>query len=87
MSQAISAPIQDEYQYPGAPNLAKMKAFMTCCHHAKARTCLYQDLKVKLENNFGPLQKIQDQTQLTETQLFHLVFQLLYGDELDFFDE
>merc|ERR1719228_2142760 len=86
MSQAVPQSVQDEYHYPNAPNLAQIKVFMTCCTHAKARTCLYNDLKAKLENNFGPLEKIKEQTQLSETQLFHLVFQLLHGDELDFFE-
>jgi len=81
MSEAVPQSVQDDYEYPGAPNLAKMKAFMQCCKESKRRTCMYQDMKVKVENNFGPLEQILEQTGLTEAELFPLMQELLYSSE------
>merc|ERR1711890_219861 len=58
MSETVPQSVHDDYEYPGAPNLAKMKAFLQCCKESKRRTCMYQDMKVKVENNFGPLEQI-----------------------------
>merc|ERR1711890_51199 len=81
MSEAVPQSVQDDYEYPGAPNLAKMKAFLQCCKESKRRTCMYQDMKVKVENNFGPLEQILEQTGLTEAELFPLMQELLYSSE------
>jgi len=86
MAQNVPKAVEHPYNYPNGPNMAKVKAFTECCKSAKARTCLYQDVKVKLEKNFGPLQKLLDTTQLNEAQLFPIILQLLYGDELEYFD-
>ena len=67
------------------PGLAKIKRFMRCCKEGKLRLCMYHDVKTKLEKNFGPLEKILAQTQLTEDQLFPLVIMLLHGEEMDYF--
>jgi hypothetical protein len=67
------------------PGLYKIKSFMRCCKEGKLRLCMYQDVKTKLEKNFGPLEKILAQTQLTEDQLFPLVIMLLHGEEMDYF--
>merc|ERR1712198_492882 len=68
---------QQEQNYPGLVNLAQVKAFMRCCK--------YQDVKEKLEKNFGPLPKILEQTQLSEDQLFPLVMELLHGEEMEYY--
>merc|ERR1711890_161415 len=81
MSEAVPQSVQDDYEYPGAPNLAKMKAFLQCCKESKRRTCIYQDMKVKVENNFGPLEQILEQTGLPEAELFPLMQELLYSSE------
>jgi len=81
ISEGVPQYVQDDYEYPGAPNLAKMKAFMQCCKESKRRTCMYQDMKVKVENNFGPLEQILEQTGLTEAELFPLMQELLYSSE------
>jgi hypothetical protein len=46
---------------------------------------MFQDVKIKLEKNFGPLDKILAQTHLTEDQLFPLVIMLLHGEEMEYF--
>merc|ERR1712058_142937 len=44
-------------------NVAQIKSYMRCTKYAKS----------KLETNFGPLEQIVEQTQLSEEQLFPLV--------------
>merc|ERR1719400_2782788 len=82
----IPVDVQTAYAYPGNPHLAKLKAFMTCCKTAKTQSCVYQDVRDKLEKNFGPLQKLLDTTGLTEQQIFPLVLQLLHGSEMEFME-
>jgi len=86
VAQNIPVDVQTAYAYPGNPHLAKLKAFMTCCKTAKTQSCVYQDVRDKLEKNFGPLQKLLDTTGLTEQQLFPLVLQLLHGSEMEFME-
>merc|ERR1712080_6781 len=86
VAQNIPVDVQTAYAYPGNPHLAKIKAFMTCCKAAKTQSCVYQDVRDKLEKNFGPLQKLLDTTGLTEQQIFPLVLQLLHGSEMEFME-
>merc|ERR1712020_210825 len=48
------------------------------------KLCMNQDIKNKVESNFGPMQSILQQTQLTEAEFFPLVMQLLHGEEIDY---
>jgi len=66
-------------------NVAQIKSYMRCTKYAKMRSCMFNDVKTKLETNFGPLEDILEQTQLTEEQLFPLVIQLLHGEEMEYF--
>merc|ERR1711997_808248 len=43
----------------------------------------HQDIKNKVESNFGPMEDILQETQLTEHEFFPLVMQLLHGKEMD----
>merc|ERR1719266_3008247 len=79
VAQNIPVDVQTAYAYPGNPHLAKLKAAMT-------QSCVYQDVRDKLEKNFGPLQKLLDTTGLTEQQIFPLVLQLLHGSEMEFME-
>jgi hypothetical protein len=65
--------------------LYRIKSFLRCCKESKLRLCMFQDVKIKLEKNFGPLDKILAQTHLTEDQLFPLVIMLLHGEEMEYF--
>jgi len=85
VAESLPDEAQQEYNFPGQVNLAKVKAFMNCCKHSKLRTCVFYDIKKKLETNFGSVDKILEQTKLTENQLFPLVMDLLYGDEMEYF--
>merc|ERR1712183_790796 len=68
----------------GTVNLAKLKMFMNCRHKAETKLCMNFDIKKKIESNFGPLEEIMEQTQLTEYELFPLVIQLLHGQEMEY---
>merc|ERR1711936_1292814 len=45
---------------------------------------MHQDIKKKVESNFGPMEDILQETQLTEHEFFPLVMQLLHGKEMDY---
>jgi len=68
----------------GSVNLAKIKTFSKCQREAETKLCMNHDIKKKIESNFGPLEEILEQTQLTEYQLFPLVIQLLHGEEMEY---
>merc|ERR1711962_1144296 len=51
---------------------------------AKTKLCMHQDIKKKVESNFGPMEDILQETQLTEHEFFPLVMQLLHGKEMDY---
>jgi len=68
----------------GSIKLAKIKTFSKCLRDAEFKLCMNHDIKKKIESNFGPLEEILEQTQLTEYQLFPLVIQLLHGEEMEY---
>merc|ERR1712172_440612 len=67
----------------GTVNMGQIKSFMGCCKNAKQKMCMNQDIKNKIETNFGPVEEILEsfKYQLTEDQLFTQVQQLLQGSE------
>merc|ERR1719290_456220 len=64
--------------------IAEVKMFSKCCEKAKMKLCMHQDIKKKVESNFGPMEDILQETQLTEHEFFPLVMQLLHGKEMDY---
>merc|ERR1711997_434715 len=42
----------------GTVNLGRIKSFMGCCDKAKMKLCMHQDIKTKIETNFGPVDEI-----------------------------
>jgi len=85
MAESLPYDYTQQHNFPGLVNLSQVKAYMKCCKYSKMRTCMYKDVKETLEKNFGSLDKIMEQTQLNEDQLFPLVTQLLHGEEMDYF--
>merc|ERR1719238_2174608 len=71
----------------GTIKLGEIKMFMKCEMRSKMKLCMNQDIKNKVESNFGPMQSILQQTQLTEAEFFPLVMQLLHGEEIDYMTE
>jgi len=67
----------------GTVNMGRVKSFMSCCQTSKQKLCMNQDIKNKIEENFGPVDEILDsfKYQITEDQLFTQVNQLLQGSE------
>merc|ERR1711962_1310955 len=65
----------------GSVKMEELKTFFKCCTKEEEKLCMNQETKRKIESNFGPLEEILEQTQLTEYQLFPLVNQLLQGQE------
>merc|ERR1712060_162173 len=48
----------------GTIKLGEIKMFMKCEMRSKMKLCMNQDIKNKVESNFGPMQSILQQTQL-----------------------
>merc|ERR1712086_966230 len=69
----------------GTVNMGQIKSYMGCCKNAKQRLCMKQDIKNKIETNFGPVKEILEsyKYQMTEDQLFRQVYQLLHGEGED----
>jgi len=70
----------------GTVNMGRVKSFMGCCKEAKQKLCMSQDIKNKIEANFGPVDEILEsfKYQITEDQLFTQVQQLLQGAEEEY---
>merc|ERR1712142_630172 len=85
VADSLPSESQKEYNFPGLINISQVNSYLNCCKYSKMRTCMYKDVKETLEKNFGSLDKIMEQTQLNEDQLFPLVTQLLHGEEMDYF--
>merc|ERR1711936_1152376 len=68
----------------GTVKLGEVKMLTKCCEKAKTKLCMHQDIKNKVESNFGPMEDILQETQLTEHEFFPLVMQLLHGKEMDY---
>merc|ERR1719237_231970 len=68
----------------GTVKLGEVEMFSKCCEKAKMKLCMHQDIKNKVESNFGPMEDILQETQLTEHEFFPLVMQLLHGKEMDY---
>merc|ERR1711915_1100305 len=89
MATTLPAEIDNEYIVEGefgTINMAQVKMFMNCCHKGKGKLCMNYDIKKKIEENFGPLDDILNQSGLTENQLFPLVQNLLHGQESELDD-
>merc|ERR1711950_4787 len=66
----------------GTVRLGEIKMFTNCYEKAEIKLCMNQDIKTKVESNFGPMEQLLEQTQLTEAEFFPLVMQLLHGQEM-----
>jgi len=68
----------------GTFKLGEFKMFEKCSMKGEMKLCMNQDIKNKVESNFGPMEELLQQTQLTEHEFFPLVMQLLHGKEMDY---
>jgi len=83
LAENIPSEYNESYNYPGFANVAQIKMYTRCIKYSKMRSCMYKDIKEKLETNFGPVDEILEQTQLSEDQLYPLVMNLMHGDEME----
>merc|ERR1712222_216937 len=68
----------------GTVKLGEIKMFEKCTMKGEMKLCMNQDIKNKVESNFGPMEELLQQTQLTEHEFFPLVMQLLHGQEMEY---
>merc|ERR1712113_808553 len=79
--QAMKRDIQ-KYTMPSEWFKNKYEHLLDTCY--EMATNLPADIKKKVESNFGPMEDILQETQLTEHEFFPLVMQLLHGKEMDY---
>ena len=77
-AQSLPQRIFDEMTMP--EQWVKIKMYKKCIKMAKYQTCMDNDIKKKLEENFGPLEKLVDTTGLPEKELLPMAMRLLHGD-------
>merc|ERR1712149_109002 len=82
--QTVPEEYTEEYNYSEHVNVGQVHMYMKCMKVHKVKTCMNSDIRDKIEANFGPLDQILEQTQMTEDQLFPLVMNLLHGDEMEY---
>merc|ERR1712141_536585 len=77
---AQSLPVRFFAEFPMPEQWVKIKKFKKCKKMSMFQTCMNNDIKKKLENNFGPLGKLVETTGLPEKQLLPMAMKLLHGD-------
>ena len=77
---AQSLPVRFFAEFPMPEQWVKIKLFKKCKKNAMSQTCMNNDIKKKLENNFGPLGKLVETTGLPENELLPMAMKLLHGD-------
>jgi len=68
----------------GTLKMVEVETFLKCEEKGNVELCMNHDVKKKVETNFGPMEDILKETQLTETEFFPLVIQMLHGKEMDY---
>ena len=90
VAENLPADLDNMFNVPGQDsalrNVGKIKMFLNCAKSAKQKLCMNQDMKKKVETNFGPVEDLLKDfnNQLSEEQLFYMVNQLLKGSEDEF---
>jgi len=69
----------------GQVNVGQVKYFMKCYYQHHAKLCMDQDTRNKIEENYGPVEDMLEQTGWTEYQLFSAFQQLILNEENEFF--
>lgn len=74
-AQAIPENFYDRCAY--GPKLGKVKMFKKCCKMTSAKTCMAFDVRNNLEENFGDVDDLLEDSQLEEDELYGLVQALM----------
>lgn len=64
------------------PELTKVNHFKKCLKDRKLKTCMDVDMANRIKKNFGPMEKLEEQTQLKEKELIPLIRKLLHGEDM-----
>jgi len=68
----------------GTLKMVEVETFLECEEKGNLELCMNHDVKKKVEANFGPMEDILEETQLTESEFFPLVIQMLHGKEMEY---
>merc|ERR1712010_361350 len=80
LAEAVPQSMLDDCPWGG--EMVKTKMFMKCMMKKKIKTCMRFDIKQKLEENFGTVDKLVEETKIPENQLYTIVKQMLKGPEM-----
>jgi len=80
LAEAVPQSMLDDCPWGG--EMVKTKMFMKCMMKKKIKTCMRYDIKQKLEENFGTVDKLVEETKIPENQLYMIVKQMLKGPEM-----
>merc|ERR1712193_41216 len=67
---------------PWGGEMVKTKMYMKCMMKKKVKTCMRKDIKDKLEEHFGGVDKLVTETKIPEYELYEIVKQMLKGPEM-----
>merc|ERR1711902_213430 len=81
LAEAVPKSMQDACPWGG--EMVKVKTYMKCMMKHKVKICMNYDIKQKLEQHFGSVEKLEDETNIPAEQLFMLVREMLKGPEVD----
>merc|ERR1711950_31373 len=77
LAEAVPQSMLDDCPWGG-----EMVKTMMCMMKKKIKTCMRYDIKQKLEENFGTVDKLVEETKIPENQLYMIVKQMLKGPEM-----
>merc|ERR1719264_620936 len=80
LAEAVPQSMLDDCTWGG--EMVKTKMFMKCMMKKKIKTCMRYDIKTKLEENFGKVDKLVGETKIPENQLYMIVKQMLKEPEM-----
>lgn len=81
LAQAVPKSMLDECPWGG--EMVKVKTYMKCIMKHKVKVCMNYDIKKKLEQHFDSVDKLEEETNIPEDQLFMLVREMLKGPEVE----
>jgi len=87
MATTLPASVEEENVVSGnfgEVNVGQIKHFLKCYKDYHRKICMDQDTKTNIEENYGPVADILDQTGLTEHQLFTAFQHLITGEESEY---
>merc|ERR1712241_985929 len=67
---------------PWGGEMVKTKMYMKCMMKKKVKPCMRKDIKDKLEEHFGGVDKLVTETKIPESELSEIVTQMLKGPEM-----